>query len=79
MVRRARRARRGAWRVVEVGGQFLGGQKMVVDGRRPDVVGLHETEPMSRTVLACQFSARNGMEVRAELTGTPLYVNFKLA
>ena len=73
------RARRGVWRVVEVGGQFLGAQKMTGDGRRPDVVGLHETQPTSRTILACQFSARNTMEIRAELTGTPLYVNFKLA
>ena len=74
-----RGARRGAWRVVEVGGQFLGAQKMAGDGRRPDVVRLHETQPMSRTVLACQFSASDTMEVRAELTGTPLYISFKLA
>ena len=72
-------ARWGARRAVEVVDQFLGAQKMVGDGRRPDVVRLHETQPMSRTVLACQFSASDTMEVRAELTGTPLYVNFKLA
>ena len=66
-----RRVRWGARRSVGVGGQFLGEQKMVGDGSRPYVVGLVETQPMRRTVLACLLAAIDVMDVRAELMCVP--------